>query len=116
MQRIEIECDDVAAADRRVEYRGAANQGGFPPDLSAYQDGRAAAIAPFEYDAAGVKGAIKAGRAIGHAQPATWNGIERKILAENMRMSVIAVCDGMLRPRERHAQVRARCARDGFLG
>src|SRR6202035_1843438 len=109
MQWIEIKGDDVATAYGRVEYRRTANEVGLPPDLAAHQDRRAGSIAPLEHDAAGVKGAIKAGSAIGHAQTAAGNGVELEILAEDMRMSVIAVCDRMLRPCERHAQVRTWC-------
>src|SRR5450631_4712172 len=115
MHRIEIKCHDVTGADRRIENCRQADQVGLPPDLAAHKKGRAAAVAPLEDHTARIKWPIKAGGAVGGAQPAAWYGVQRKILPENIAMSRIAISNRVIRSRKSDAHMSPRCARSCAL-
>src|SRR6185369_8816780 len=78
IQRIEIERDDMAATDRRIEDRWAADQVALAPRLSADDEWFAFGSTPLQHDAARVLGSVEATRAIGHAQPAPRRRIQRE--------------------------------------
>lgn len=77
VKRIEVERDDVTAADGQVENCRAAQKILFAPGLAADDKWSASGVAPFEDDPRAVFGTIEAGSAIGHAQPGAACAAER---------------------------------------
>src|SRR3974390_69863 len=106
MDWIEVEGDDVAMANRRIEYRGPANQIPFPPDLPADQDWRATTIAPLQHNIGGVGRTVEAGGAVSHTQPASRRGVERKILAEDPTVRLVPIGDRVIGAVEGDAKMR----------
>src|SRR6266404_1920705 len=116
MQRVKVECDHMSATHRHVENRGTADQASFTPGLTADHEGCTVAIAPFQNDVAAILRTVKASGAVGHAQPVSWNVVQREILAEDMRAGWISVGQGRVGTVEGYAHVRARCACCRLLG
>src|SRR5882762_6938442 len=100
MQRVEVERDHVAQTGAQIENRGAADEVVFSPRLTAHDQRRTFAIAPFEHHAARIERTIQTGRAVRHAQPAARGGIERKVLAEHVGARGVTVSDRVIGSRE----------------
>ena len=64
-------------------------------------------VAPLEHDAAAIQRPVQAGRAVRHAQPAARDGIQREVLAEDMRALRVAIGNRVLRAGEGDADVCA---------
>src|SRR5581483_321003 len=105
MERVEVERHDMAAPDWYVEDRGAADQKILSPRLTT--DDEWFIASPLHDDRRPVERAIEARGAVRHPEPAPWYVVQRKILAEHVRMRRITVCDRRIGLVERHADVRA---------
>ncbi len=112
---VEVETNDVSFTDGHVEDGGTTDQILFSPGLAALDEGFAVGAAPFHDDSTAIFGAVEAGGAISHAQPAARSVIERKILAEDVGVGGITVGDGMVRTIEGDAHVGAGSTRRGLL-
>src|SRR5580704_14442220 len=115
VKRIEVERDDVAAADWHVENCRTAQKIFFAPGLAADDKWSARGVSPFEDDARAVFWTIEAGSAIGHAQPGAGCAVERIVLAEDMGVRRVTISNRMIRPSESDPHVCAGSARDGIL-
>ena len=115
VKRIEVERDDVTAADWHVKNCRAAQKIFFAPGLAADDKWSASGVAPFEDDPRAVFGTIEAGSAIGHAQPCAGCAVERIVLAEDMGVRRVTIGNGVIRPSESDTHVRAGSTRDGIL-
>src|SRR5580704_6026774 len=98
VKRIEVERDDVAAADWHVENCRAAQKIFFAPGLAADDKWSASGVAPFEDDPRTVFGPIEEGSAIGHAQPGAGCVEERIVLGKDMGVPRVAIGNGVIRP------------------
>jgi hypothetical protein len=110
MEWIKVECDYVAVAYWHVKDRRPSYQLLFTPGLTAYDEWRTLPVAPFEDDSFSILRSIKAGSAIGHAQPTAGSIVERKVLTKNVSASRIAVGQWVIRSCESNSHVRTWCA------
>ena len=115
VKRIEVEADDVTAADWHVENGRAAQKIIFAPGLATDDKWSARRVAPFQNDSGTVFGAIKTGCAISHAQPGPRSTIERVVLPKDMGVRRVTIGNGVVRPREGNTHMRSGSAGDGIL-
>ena len=91
MHGIEIERDHVAAAYRHIQNRGAPHQTALSPYLTAYEQWRPVAIAPFGHDATGIFRPVSTRRFCAQGSGA-WNLLSPAKLGDRAANCVTRMC------------------------